>query len=75
MSKCSMACVYVNVVRVHTNRYKFAELEAKLAMARLLQQYTFEPVAGEVPRLRTGITWAPDKVVLRVTRRKTAKEV
>ncbi len=65
---CVCACL-------HIRRYKFAELEAKLATARLLQQYTFLPVEGQEPKMQSGITYAPDKVMLRVTRRTPAKEV
>ncbi len=74
VSLAPRVCVCVFVC-ADIRRYKFAELEAKLATARLLQQYTFLPVEGQEPKMQSGLTYAPDQILLRVQRRQEAEKL
>ncbi len=57
-------------------RYKFALLEARLALARLMQAYTFAPAPGlPKPKFNSGIVYAPDCLWMDVKRRSAAAAV
>ncbi len=77
MPRLSFLCVYMAWLRAFIctrfcvlRRYKFAEVEVRLAVARLLQQYRLFTVPGEVPKHRSGIVYAPSSVYIRLQQRK-----
>ncbi len=66
-----LVCVFVFVC-VCACRYKFALLEARLALVRLIQSFTFSPAPGGLPRPQwhNGIVYSPDCLWVTVKRRK-----
>jgi thromboxane-A synthase/cytochrome P450 family 3 subfamily A len=53
--------------------YKFALMEARMALARMMQRFKFETVPGIPPlKLKTSITYKPASLVLSIKKRQQA---